>query len=106
MFYPDSGTGNANRTANTGFGDQAKLTNAACGVNLIVPLNMHSFIAAPQDVVYPTGNMELDITLERDENVLSKDAVAVEGRYVVTKMRLWVPNMELNSAGKKNFVQN
>ena len=47
--------------------------------------------------------MELNITLERDENVLYKDAAAAEGRYVVTKMRLWVPKMELNSAGKKKF---
>ena len=28
-----------------------------------------------------------------------KDAAAAESRYVVTRMRLWVPKMELNSAG-------
>ena len=32
-----------------------------------------------------------------------KDAKADEGRYVVTKTRLWVPKMELNSAGMKIF---
>ena len=88
LFYPDSGTGTASRTANTGFASRAALTNAAGGVNLIVPLNQYSFFAASQDVVYPTGKMELNITLERDENVLYKDAAAAEGRYVVTKMRL------------------
>ena len=32
-----------------------------------------------------------------------KDAAAAEGRYVVTKMRLWVPKMELNSSGMNKF---
>ena len=43
------------------------------------------------------------ITLERDENVLYKDAAAAEGGYVVTKMRLWVPKMEWNSASMNKF---
>ena len=47
--------------------------------------------------------MELNITLERDENVLYKDAAVAEGIYVITKMRLWVPKMELNSAGLNKF---
>ena len=103
LFYPDSGTSTASRTANTGFASKAALTNAAGGVNLIVPLNKHSFFAAPQDVVYQTGKMELNTTLESDGNVLYKDDAAAEGRYVVTKMRLWVPKMELNSAGLNKF---
>ena len=103
MFYPDSGTGAASRTTNAGFASRAALTNAASGVNLIVPLNKYSFFAASENVVYPTGKMELNITLERDENVLYKDAAAAEGRYVVTKMTLWVPKMELNSDGLNKF---
>ena len=103
LFYPDSGTGTASRTANTGFASRAALTNAAGGVNLIVPLNKYSFFAASQNVIHPTGKMELNITLERDENVLYKDAAAAKGRYVVTKMRLWVPKIELNSAGMNKF---
>ena len=103
MFYPDSGTGTASRTANTGFASKAALTNAAGGVNIIVPLNKYSFFAASQNVVYPTGKMELNITLESDGNVLYKDAAAAEGRYFVTKMRLWVPKMELNSAAMNKF---
>ena len=103
MFYPDSGTGTADQKTNTGFDRRAALTNAVGGVNLIVPLNKNSLFAASQNVVYPTGKMELNITLERDENVLYKDAAAAEGRYVVTKMRLWVPKMELNSAGINKF---
>ena len=47
--------------------------------------------------------MELNITLESDGNVLYKDGAAAEGRYVVTKMRLWVSKMELNSAGMNKF---
>ena len=103
LFYPDSGIGSASRTANTDFVSKAALTNAGGGVNLIVPLNKYSFFAASQNVVYPTGKMELNITLERNENVLYKDVAAAEGRYVVTKMRLWVPKMELNSAGMNKF---
>ena len=103
LFYPDSRTDTASRTANTGFASKAALTNAAGGVNLIVPLNKYSFFAASQNVVYPTGKMELNITLESDGNVLYKDGAAAEGRYVVTKMRLWVPKMELNSAGMNKF---
>ena len=103
LFYPDSGTGTASRTANAGVASRAALTNAAGGFNLIVPLNKYSFFAASQNVVNPTGKMELNITLQRDENFLYKDAAAAEGRYVVTKMRLWVPNVELNSAGLNKF---
>ena len=103
MFYPDSGTGTASRTANIGFASKASLTNAAGGVNLIVPLNKYSFFAASQDVIYPTGKMELNITLERDENSLYEDATAAEGRYIATKMRLWVPKMEFNSVGMNKF---
>ena len=103
LLYPDSGTGAASRATNAGFASRAALTNALGGVNLIVPLNKYSFFAAFQNVVYPTGKMELNITLERDENVLYKDAAAAEGRYVVTKMRLWVPKMELNSAVANTF---
>ena len=54
-------------------------------------------------MVYPTGKMELNITLESDGNFLYKDGAAAEGRYVVTKMRPWVPKMELNSAGMNKF---
>ena len=72
MFYPDSGTGTASRTANTGFASKAALTNAAGGFNLIVPLNKYSFFAASQDVVHQTGKMELNITLERDEMSCTK----------------------------------
>ena len=43
LFYPDSGTGTASRTANTGFASKAALTNAVGGFNLIVPLNKYSF---------------------------------------------------------------
>ena len=103
MFYPDSGTGAADRKTNVGFASKAALTNAGGSVNLIVPLKKYSFFAASQDVVYPTGKMELNITLESDGNVLYKDAAAAEGRYVVTKMRLLVPKMELNSAGMNKF---
>ena len=103
LFYPDSGTGAASHTTNAGFASRAAFTNAAGGVNLIMPLNKYSFFAASENAVYPTGKMELKITLERDENVLYKDAKADEGRYVVTKMRLWVPKMELNSAGGTKF---
>ena len=103
LFYPDSGTGTASRATHTGFASKAALTNAAAGVNLIVPLKKYSFFAASQDVVYPTGKMEVKIILERDENVLYKDGPAAEGRYVVTKMRLWAPKMELNSAGMNKF---
>ena len=49
LFYPNSGTGTASRTANTGFASKAALTNAAGGVNLIVPLNKYSFFAASQN---------------------------------------------------------
>ena len=103
LFYPDSGTSTASHTANTGFASRAALINAAGAVNLIVPLNKYSFFAASQNMVYPTGRMELNITLESDGNVLYKDGPAAEGRYFVTKMRLWVPKMELNSAGMKKF---
>ena len=106
LFYPDSGTGAASCATNAGFASKAKLTNAAGGVNLIIPLNKYSFFAASQDVVYPTGKMELNITLESDGNVLYNDdkfKAANEGRYVVTKMRLWVPKMELISAGLNKF---
>ena len=103
MFDPDSGTGAANRAENIGFASRAALTNAVDGVNLIVPLNKYSFFAASQNVVYPTGKMELKIILESDGNVLYKDAAAAEVRYVAKKMRLWVPKMELNSAGMKKF---
>ena len=103
LFYPDIGTGAADRKTNTGFASKAALTNAIGGVNLIVQLNRYSFFAASQDVVYPTGKMELNITLESDGNALYKNAAAAEGRYFVTKMRFWVQKMELNSAGMNKF---
>ena len=103
LSYPDSGTGTASRPANIGFSSKAALTNAAGGVNLIVPLNKYCFFAASQNVVYPIGKMELNITLESDGNILYNDGAAADGRYVVKRMRLWVPKMELNSAGMKIF---
>ena len=103
MFYPKNGTGTVSRTANTGFDSKAALTNAVGGVNLIVPLNKYSFFGASQNVVYQTSKMELNITLESDRNVLYKDGAAAEGSYAVTKMRLWVPKMQFNSAGMNRF---
>ena len=103
LFYPDSGNGAASRATNAGIASRAALTNAAGGVNLIAPLNKYSFFAASQNVVYPTGKMELNITLEREENVVYKDAAAAQGRYVITKMRPWIPKMELNLAGANKF---
>ena len=90
MFYPDSGAVAANRTTNAGFASRAALTNAVGGVNLIVPLNKYSFFAASRDVAYPTGKMELNIALEGDKNVLYPDDKVDVGRFVVTKMSIWV----------------
>ena len=47
--------------------------------------------------------MALNITLESDANVLYKDGAAAEGRYVATKIRLWIPKIELNSTGMNKF---
>lgn len=93
-----------NADYNEGFAKRKTLLTAGAVNNIILPLDRFSFFDSFRTEIAPNGKISLDVILENDANVLFGVAAGVAGRYVITKMVLWVPKMIFNPEGAKKFL--
>ena len=79
--------------------------NAAKVVETIIPLNRYAFFENLEDKLLPPVELDFDITLQLDvELIWQNDATA--RRVVVRNFELWVPTLQLTSAGQKMVNEN
>lgn len=91
---------------NEGFAKRKALLTAGAKNNIILPLNRFSFFDSFKTEIAPNGKISLDVTLESDDNVIFRAAGVDPGRYIITKLVLWVPKMIFNPEGAQKFLNN
>ena len=91
-------------TYNEGFAKRKALLTAAAENNIVLPLNRYGFFNSFEREIAPNGKVTIDVTLESDNNVIFR-AGGDQGRFVVTRLVLWVPKMIFNAEGEEIFLK-
>ena len=91
-------------TYNEGFAKRKVLLTAAAENNIILPLNRYGFFNSFETEIAPNGKVTIDVTLESDNNVIFR-AGSDPGRFIITRLVLWVPKMIFNAEGEQIFLQ-
>ncbi|PFX18802.1 hypothetical protein AWC38_SpisGene16812 [Stylophora pistillata] len=73
--------------------------------NIHLPLNRFGFFESMEEELAPNGRVSIEVRLESDDNVLFRSNAAAEGRYIITKLRLWVPIIKFNAQGLKKYLE-
>ena len=115
FWYLDTNAETAN--TNTGFEARRTLTQAAANdgtgdaksINGTIPLNRYSFFEELENKMLPPMQLQIELTLNDDDELIHKAAAAAEGRVVVTRLYLWLPKMvpkdSLYSAFVSDFLK-
>ncbi|KAL9975005.1 hypothetical protein ACROYT_G012120 [Oculina patagonica] len=91
-------------TYNEGFAKRKALLTQAVENNIILPLNRYGFFNSFETEIAPNGKVTIDVSLETDNNVIFR-AGGDPGRFIVTRLVLWVPKMIFNAEGEQIFLQ-
>ena len=91
-------------TYNEGFAKRKALLTAAAVNNIVLPLNRYGFFNSFEREIAPNGKVTIDVTLESDDNVVFR-AGGDPGRFIVTRLVLWVPKMIFNAEGEQIFLK-
>ena len=92
---------------NSGFTARKAQLNAGATVNAEIPLNRYGFFEALHTELLPNSRIELNITLEDDNNLVWKAiAGAAVCRVVLSKFQLIVPRIIFNADGKSLYMSN
>ena len=67
-------------------------------------MNRYGFFNSFETEIAPNAKVTIDVNLETDNNVIFR-AGGDPGRFVVTRLVLWVPKMIFNAEGEKIFLQ-
>ncbi|KAL9987251.1 hypothetical protein ACROYT_G001527 [Oculina patagonica] len=89
---------------NEGFAKRKALLTQAVENNIILPLNRYGFFNSFETEIAPNGKVTIDVNLETDNNVIFR-AGGDPGRFIVTRLVLWVPKMIFNAEGEQIFLQ-
>ena len=111
FFYLDTSTGTTEARANqalynTGFARRKILTDEATVNKISIPLNLYSYFAAFKDNIHPNTNIIMWIDLEDDDNIIFRKGAAPDSKVILTKFRLWCPNITFNDVGSKLYLEN
>lgn len=90
---------------NKGFGMRKREVQGGAVNNVILALNRYGFFEAFENKICPNGKVSIDINLETDANIIyhvGGDAA----RYVISKMKLWVPKIKFNGAEEQIYISN
>ncbi|PFX14748.1 hypothetical protein AWC38_SpisGene21072 [Stylophora pistillata] len=93
-----------NTNYNEGFAKRKVLLAAGAKNNIHLPLNRFGFFESLEEQLAPNAKVTIEVTLEKDANVLFRTNAAGAGRYIVTKFLLWVPRIRLTEPGKKIYL--
>ena len=83
---------------NEGFAKRKALTDGGLTQNISLPLNLYSYFASFKRNVHPNLKINIEIRLEQDVNLIFRNA-AVDGKIIVSKLRLWCPKLIFNAEG-------
>ncbi|PFX26611.1 Complement C1q tumor necrosis factor-related protein 7 [Stylophora pistillata] len=72
--------------------------------NIHLPLNRFGFFDSMEEQLAPNGRVTIQVRLEDDDNVFLRSNAAAEGRYIITKFKLWVPIIKFNAQGQKKYM--
>lgn len=67
-------------------------------IRLILPLNRYGFFESFREQIAPPGKVEINVEFEKDNEVLFRGNNIADGRYIVTKLVLWVPRITFSAA--------
>ena len=89
---------------NEGFAKRKALTEGGLTQNISLPLNLYSYFASFKRNIHPNLKINIEIRLEQDANLIFKNAaVTVNGKIIVSKLRLWCPKLIFNAEGLKLY---
>ncbi|KAL9970558.1 hypothetical protein ACROYT_G022956 [Oculina patagonica] len=89
---------------NEGFAKRKALLTASAENNIVLPLNRYGFFNSFETEIAPNGKVTIDVSLETDNNVIFR-AGGDPGRFIVTRLVLWVPKMIFNAEGEQIFLK-
>ncbi|KAL9975788.1 hypothetical protein ACROYT_G012984 [Oculina patagonica] len=89
---------------NEGFAKRKALLTQAAENNIILPLNRYGFFNSFETEIAPNGKVTIDVNLETDNNVIFR-AGGDPGRFIVTRLVLWVPKMIFNAEGEQIYLK-
>ena len=85
---------------NEGFAKRKALTDGGLTQNISLPLNLYSYFASFKRNIHPNLKINIEIRLEQDVNLIFRNAaVTVNGKIIVSKLRLWCPKLIFNAKG-------
>ena len=87
---------------NSGFSARKALLGASATVRTEIPLNRYSFFNALQNELLPNTRLELNLTLESDDNLVWQ--AGANCRVIVTKMELVVPRINFNPEAQSLYA--
>ena len=87
-----------NPNYNEGFTKRKALTDGGHTQNISLPLNLYSYFASFKRNIHPNLKINIEIRLEQDANLIFRNA-AVDGKIIVSKLRLWCPKLIFNAEG-------
>ena len=106
FFYLDTSRNAEEREAqaayNKGFASRKLLLGVSRTVNTKIPLNRYSFFESLEDELLPNTKVEIQITLESDDNLVWQ--AGADCRVVLTKFKLWVPRIIFTPEGESNYM--
>ena len=94
----------ANANQNTGFEARRLLTTGNVNVNVIIPLNRYSFFEELEDKMLVPMQLQFNLKLQNDDELLQKTAAVDDGRVVIDRFLLWVPNFTPKDSLYDKFV--
>ena len=89
---------------NEGFAKRKALLMAGAENNIGLALNRYGFFNSFETEIAPNGKVTVDVNLETDNNVIFR-AGGDPGRFVITRLVLWIPKMIFNAEGEHIFLQ-
>ena len=90
---------------NKGFALRKALLGDSATVLCEIPLNRYSFFEALEDKLLPNTKIELNIEIEKDNNLIWR-AGGNDCRVILTRLQLFVPRLVFNSEGQKIYMEN
>lgn len=106
FYYIDTSRSAEERTAqalyNKGFAARKALLGTSATVNTEIPLNRYSLFEAFEDELMPNTKVEIQVTLESDDNLIWQ--AGADCRVVITKFKLWVPRIIFTSEGESQYM--
>lgn len=93
---------NISPTYSEGFSKRKALLGTSRTVHCEIPLNRYSFFEAPEDKLLPNTKIEINLEIEKDDNIIWRAAGNQRG-VVITRLQLFVPRLVFNSEGNKIY---